>query len=158
MYFIDIQNWDPLSVLYTKLAISSIPKNQYCKSLQCKSLSAEKAYVVTSYSDGTVITFSVEKINNRIEIHTIDKFNMIEMHMLKTDDNNVKEMYGNLSKFKSLDCIDKVIDIDEATFNKEKLKNYILSSNEDLDRVNFFSKICLYNYKITDKKEFLINA
>jgi WD40 repeat protein len=103
IYVIDVQNWEPLSVLYTELSEkpSSIPKNQYCKSLQCKSLSAEKAYVVTSYSDGTVITFSVEKINNRIEIHTIDKFNMIEMHMLKTDDNNVKEMYGNLSKFKS---------------------------------------------------------
>ena len=103
IYVIDVQNWEPLSVLYTELSEkpSSIPKNQYCKSLQCKSLSAEKAYAVTSYSDGTVITFSVEKINNRIEIQTIDKFNMIEMHMLKTDDNNVKEMYGNLSKFKS---------------------------------------------------------
>ena len=61
--------------------------------------------------------------------------------------------HGYVYKFNSLDCIDKVIDFDEATFNKERLKNYIISSNKDLDKVNIFSKICFYNYKITDKKE-----
>ena len=50
-------------------------------------------------------------------------------------------------------CIDNVINIDEATFNKEKIKNYILSSNKDIDKINIFSKICFYNCKITNKKE-----
>lgn len=60
---------------------------------------------------------------------------------------------GYVPKFNNLKCLDNVIDFEEASFNKEKLKNYILSSNEDVDKINFFSKICVYNYKITDKKE-----
>ena len=60
---------------------------------------------------------------------------------------------GYVPKFNNLKCLDNVIDFEEASFNKEKLKNYILSSNKDVDKINFFSKICVYNYKITDKKE-----
>ena len=61
--------------------------------------------------------------------------------------------HGYVCKFNDLKCIDNVTDIDEATFDKEKLKNYIISSNKDVDRINIFSKICFYNYKITDKPE-----
>ena len=61
--------------------------------------------------------------------------------------------HGYVCKFNDLKCIDNVTDIDEATFDKEKLKNYIISSNKDVDRINIFSKICFYNYKITDKQE-----
>ena len=61
--------------------------------------------------------------------------------------------HGYIYKFNSFECIDNVIDIEEATFNKEKLKNYIISSNKDIDKNNIFSKICFYNYKITNKKE-----
>ena len=61
--------------------------------------------------------------------------------------------HGYVNKFSSLKCIDNVIDIDEATFNKEKLKKYIISSNNDIDNINVFSKICFYNYKITNKQE-----
>ena len=61
--------------------------------------------------------------------------------------------HGYVCKFSNYNCIDNVTDIDEATFNKEKLRNYILSSNNDIDRINIFSKICLYNYKITNKQE-----
>ena len=46
-----------------------------------------------------------------------------------------------------------VLDIDEATFNKEKLNKYILSANKDIDKVNIFSRLRVYNYKITTKKE-----
>ena len=56
-------------------------------------------------------------------------------------------------KFSDIKCIDNVFDIDEAKFNKEKLKEYILSSNKDIDKVNIFSKFKIYNYKITTKKE-----
>ena len=58
-----------------------------------------------------------------------------------------------ISKFKGFECINNVIDIDEATFNKDKLKQYIISSNNDIDKLNIFKKICIYNYKITNKKE-----
>ena len=28
-----------------------------------------------------------------------------------------------------------------------------ISSNNDIDKLNIFKKICIYNYKITNKKE-----
>jgi hypothetical protein len=56
-------------------------------------------------------------------------------------------------KFKNYECIDKVENIDEMNFNKDKLKEYIKSANNDVDKVNIFSKIFIYNYKITGQKE-----
>lgn len=61
--------------------------------------------------------------------------------------------HGYVCKFNSLKCIDNVINIDGATFDKEKLKNYIISANKDIDKVNMFSKLKIYNYKITTQKE-----
>jgi len=58
-----------------------------------------------------------------------------------------------VSKFEKFDCINNVIDIDEASFDKEKLRLYILSANNDINRINIFSKLFFYNYKITNKKE-----
>ena len=58
-----------------------------------------------------------------------------------------------VSRFNDIKCVDNVFNIDEATFNKEKLKEYILSANKDIDKVNIFSKLRLYNYNITTKKE-----
>ena len=55
--------------------------------------------------------------------------------------------------FCNLKCIENVIDIDEASFDKEKLKNYIISSNKDVEKINILSKISFYNYKINNKKE-----
>ena len=103
LFIIDVQNWEPLSLLHSELIPipPSIPKNQYCKSLECKNITSEKAYAITSYSDGTVSTFLIEKISGKIEVTTIDTFNMIEIHMSKTDDNNIKEMYENLGKYRS---------------------------------------------------------
>ena len=61
--------------------------------------------------------------------------------------------HGYVCKFNDSDCIKKVINIDEATFDREKLKRYISSSNNDIDKLNIFKKLCFYNYKITNKKE-----
>lgn len=63
--------------------------------------------------------------------------------------------HGYVPKFKSTDCINNVENIDEATFDKEKLKNYIISSNNDLDKINIFTKIRsnFVYYKLTTKKE-----
>ena len=49
-------------------------------------------------------------------------------------------------RFNDYNCIDKVVNIDEATFERDKLKKYILSSNSDIDKINIFSKIRFYNY------------
>lgn len=60
---------------------------------------------------------------------------------------------GYVPRFNDIKCIDNVLNIEEAAFNKEKLKEYILSANKDIDKVNIFSKFKIYNYKITTKKE-----
>ena len=56
-------------------------------------------------------------------------------------------------KFKNYDCIENVIDIEEATFNKERLKEYMVSANNDISKIKVFSKFCFYNYKITNQRE-----
>lgn len=56
-------------------------------------------------------------------------------------------------KFNDMKCVDNVIDFEEAKFNKERLREYILSANKDIDKVNIFSKFRFYNYKITTKEE-----
>lgn len=61
--------------------------------------------------------------------------------------------HNYIPKFNSFECINKVEDIDEASFNKEKLREYIKATNNDIDKVNFFSKLFIYNYKITNQKE-----
>ena len=61
--------------------------------------------------------------------------------------------HNYVPKFKDDTCANKVVDIDDAQFNKEKLKEYINSSNKDIDSVNFLSKLFIYRYKITNKKE-----
>ena len=65
---------------------------------------------------------------------------------------NYREYSGG-EELKEAESIKKVINIDEATFDREKLKRYISSSNNDIDKLNIFKKLCFYNYKITNKKE-----
>ena len=60
---------------------------------------------------------------------------------------------GYVPKFNDMNCVDNVIDFEEAKINKEKLREYILSANKDIDKVNIFSKFRFYNYKITTKEE-----
>lgn len=60
---------------------------------------------------------------------------------------------NQLCKFKSTQCINNVVNIEEATFDQTKLKEYILSANKDIDKINIFSKLRIYNYKIMTKKE-----
>lgn len=60
---------------------------------------------------------------------------------------------GYVPKFENFDCLNNIINLKEATFDKNKLKEYILSSNKDIDKINFLTKIRLANYKLTTKKE-----
>ena len=104
IYLININNWEPLSVLFTELTLRNntiLPKNQLCKSLNCKSISNEKGYATFSFSDGTIVTFYLEKIKNQVNFTLLDKFNMIEMHMKDNDDINIKEIYQNLTNYRN---------------------------------------------------------
>ena len=103
IYLIDINNWEPLSVLFTELNLrnnSILPKNQLCKSLNCKSISNEKGYATFSFADGTIVTFYLEKNKNQIIFTLLDKFNMIEIYMQNNEDVNIKEMYENLANYR----------------------------------------------------------
>ncbi|MCQ2816953.1 MAG: WD40 repeat domain-containing protein [archaeon] len=103
IFIVDVQNWEPLSVLYSEVIPSPlcIPKNYVCHCLETKNISNEKSYAMAAYSNGLVITFLIEKNNGKVEARTIDSFNMIEFHMSKTEDDNIKEMYKNLTNYRS---------------------------------------------------------
>ena len=103
LFLIDVRNWEPLSLLHSELnpVPLTIPTNQFCKSLQCKDITRDKSYAVCAYGDGTVITFLIEKIKNKIEATTLDTFNVIETHLQHNDDTNIREMYEHISKVKN---------------------------------------------------------
>ena len=104
LYLININNWDPLSILFTELTLRNntiLPKNQLCKSLNCKSISNEKGYATLSFTDGTIVTFYLEKIKNQINFTLLDKFNMIEIYMKNNEDMNVKEIYQNITNYRN---------------------------------------------------------
>ena len=60
---------------------------------------------------------------------------------------------NKVPSFTSKECIDKVKNIDVATFDKERLSSYIDSHNKDVSTNNFFKKLTIYNYKLTTKKD-----
>ena len=105
IYLINVKTWEPLSVLYTEITLKNVnifPKNQICKSLKCKSISDEKGYATLSFTDGTIVTFFIEKIkDSQINFILIDKFNMIEKYMENNEDSNIKEMYNNLTNYRN---------------------------------------------------------
>ena len=104
IYLINVTSWEPLSVLFTELTLrnnSILPKNQLCKSLNCKSISNEKGYTTLSFTDGTIVTFYLEKIKNQVNFTLLDKFNMIEKYLENNEDMNIKEIYQNLSNYRN---------------------------------------------------------
>jgi hypothetical protein len=100
IFIFDVQNWDPLNVLYTEISSSFIPKNQFFKSLDSKNITGSRALTVMAFGDGTTIVLSLSKSQGKIEANLIDRFNMFEYHILKSEDNSISDMYQNLSKFK----------------------------------------------------------
>ena len=63
--------------------------------------------------------------------------------------------HGYVPKFNGFECLDNVIDIDVATFNKDMLKQIIIDSNKELDNLSLLSKIPKpgNKYIFTNKKE-----
>jgi WD40 repeat protein len=104
IYLTFINNWEPLSILFTELTLRNnaiLPKNQLCKSLNCKSLSSEKGYITLSFADGTIVTFYLEKEKDKVNFTLLDKFNMIETYMQTNEDIGIKEMYQNITNFRN---------------------------------------------------------
>lgn len=60
--------------------------------------------------------------------------------------------HNYVQKFSSFNCLENVEDIKNIKFDKEQLKNYIIKSNKEIDKINPFSKLRMYNYKIADKE------
>lgn len=57
---------------------------------------------------------------------------------------------GLVDKFKSFQCIDNIIDIDDAIFDKELIKKYIMNANKDIEegKKGEFFKTLGNNYKV----------
>ena len=100
IFVLDIQNWDPLNLLYTEIDNSFMPKNQFFKSIDTKNINLHKSIAVMTFSDGSCCVISIEKMRGQIETSIVDKFNMFEYHITKSDDVHVAEMYQNLTKYR----------------------------------------------------------
>lgn len=100
LFVFDVQNWEVLNILFTEIDTSSfnLPKNQFYKSIDTKNINSNKTLALFSFSDGTVCLISFEKDNGRITANLVDKFNMFEYHISKSDDTNISELYKNLIK------------------------------------------------------------
>jgi hypothetical protein len=100
LFVVYVQNWDPLSILFTEINGDFLPTNQMSKFIDSKNLSNLKSLVALSFSDGTVCIIQVEKNNTKIDYAVLDKFNIFEYHITKSDDVHTAELFKNLTKFR----------------------------------------------------------
>ncbi len=100
LYVMDVQNWDPLNILYTEINNSHLPKNQFYKSIDTRNINLNKSLAAFSFSDGTCCVIMIEKNSGKIETSIVDTFNMFEYHISKSDDMFVGEMYKNLKNLR----------------------------------------------------------
>lgn len=104
--------------------------------------------------------FIYDKDGNDIGLHFKNKDKLLPAEKIKYYKQREFSLYDKwllnhrcVPKFSSFDCLDNVIDIEVAKFDKEKLKKYIIESNDDIDKVNIFNKVRFQVYKLTTKKE-----
>jgi len=100
LFIFDIQNWEPLSVLFSEIENDFMPKNQFFKYIDSKNIDNNKSLALMSFSDGTCTVISVEKNLGKIESTIVDRFNMFEYHISKSEDVQTAELYQNLTKFR----------------------------------------------------------
>jgi hypothetical protein len=102
LFVFDVQNWEVLNILFTEIETSlfNLPKNQFYKSIDTKNINPNKTLVLFTFSDGTVALLSFEKDNGKITANLIDKFNMFEYHISKSDDTNISDLYKSLIKIR----------------------------------------------------------
>lgn len=104
--------------------------------------------------------FIYDKDGNDIGLHFKHKDKLLPAEKIKYYKQREFGLYDNwllnhrcVPKFSNFDCLDNVIDIEVAKFDKEKLRKYIIESNNEIDKVNIFNKIKFSVYKLTTKKE-----
>lgn len=102
MFVLDVQNWEILNILFTEIDTSTfnLPKNQFYKFIDTKNVNQSKSLALFSFSDGTIALLSFEKDNLRINVNVVDRFNMFEYHISKSDDVQIAELYKNLTKIR----------------------------------------------------------
>jgi len=100
VFIIDIQNWDPLSVLYTEIDNSFMPKNQFFSHIDTKHITENRSLCLLSFSDGTSTVLELEKVQGRIQSKVLDKFCMFEYQIAKSEDADIVELYQNLTKYR----------------------------------------------------------
>lgn len=104
--------------------------------------------------------FIYDKNGNDIGLHFKHKDKLLPAEKIKYYKQREFALYDKwllnhryVPKFSTFDCLDNVIDIEVAKFDKEKLRKYIIESNNEIDKVNIFNKIKFSVYKLTTKKE-----
>lgn len=101
VFVLDFQNWDPLSVLYTETNSSFIPKNQQFKSLDSLNVNKTFSFCSMSFSNGTIILLGLSKKLDKIDTEIIDKFNLFEYQISKSEDLTTAELFKNLTKYRT---------------------------------------------------------
>jgi len=100
LFVLDVQNWEPMSLLFSEINNDFMPKNQFFKNIDTKSVSNNKSLALMAFSDGTCVVLSVEKNQGKVDSAIVDKFNIFEYHIAKSEDMQTAEMYHNLTKFR----------------------------------------------------------
>ena len=100
LFVLDVQNWEPLSVLFSEIDNDFMPKNQFFKFIDTKNISNEKSLALMAFSDGTCVVLAVEKNQGKVDSAIVDRFNMFEYHIAKSEDMQTAELYQNLTKFR----------------------------------------------------------
>lgn len=100
VFILDVQNWEPLSILFSEIENDFIPKNQFFKYIDTKNITNTKSLALMAFSDGTCSVLSIEKGLGKVESVIVDRFNMFEYHIAKSEDPQTAELYQNLTKFR----------------------------------------------------------
>ncbi len=114
------------------------------------------------YNEYTFKHFYIyDENDNSIGIYLKGKKKMLDSKMAKLIKHNDLFIYDAwllnhkyVPRFNNTDCINNIEDIEGIDFNREQLKNYINDANASIDNRTFLNKIMLYNFKITNKKEY----
>lgn len=104
--------------------------------------------------------FIYDKNGNDIGLHFKNKDKLLSAKKVKYYKQREFGLYDKwllnhkfVSKFSGFKCLDNIIDIEVAKFDRERLKQYIIDTNKEIESVNIFNKINFSRYKLTTKKE-----
>lgn len=101
VFVFDIQNWNPLTLLFTETISDYIPKNQLFRHIDSLDLDENNSLCAMSFSNGSVVIIKIFKLKGSVECDIIDNYNIFEYHMSKSDDINTIELFKNLTEFRT---------------------------------------------------------